>query len=298
MKTGSLITLLSSVRQPARLRYFARSAWLSTRADRRRCPNCGCAEFDLVKRKYVFTALRRCQNCRILYRTPTDSPSLNSNFYQDTYSSGFTTDCPTPDLLAKLKRTGFRESPKDFAPRISLLQALGVQPGQRVLDFGASWGYGVWQLGQAGYDVMGFEISRPRARYAREMLGVNVIDNLRDIPGSFDAVFACHLLEHVPRPSQVVDWLPQVLQPGGLFVALTPNGSLECMKTDPARYHRSWGQVHPFYLDKEFYHATFRSQPKLLASWPYDLKELTRWDRRSECRLDLSGWELLCSVAF
>jgi 2-polyprenyl-3-methyl-5-hydroxy-6-metoxy-1,4-benzoquinol methylase len=298
MNTGSLITLLSSVRQPARLRYIASSAWFSTRADRRRCPNCGGAEFDLVKRKYVFTALGRCRHCRILYRTPTDSPGLNNAFYQNTYSSGFTTDCPSPELLAQLKGTAFRGSPKDFAGWISLLQALGIQPGQRVLDFGASWGYGVWQLVQAGYDVMGFEISRPRARYAREMLGVSVLENLGDIRGPFDAVFACHLLEHVPRPSQIFEWLPQVLRPGGLLVALTPNGSMECMETNPERYHRGWGQVHPFYLDKEFYNASFSSRPKLLASWPYDLKALSGWDRRSDCRLDLSGWELLCSVVF
>lgn len=298
MKTSSLIALVSSVRQPARLSYFARSAWFSTRADRRRCPNCGCAEFDLLKRKYIFTALGRCRHCRILYRMPTDLPQFNAKFYQNTYSSGFTTDCPTPEVLAHLKRTRFQGTPKDFAGRISLLHALGVEPGQRVLDFGASWGYGVWQLLQAGFDAVGFEISQPRARYAREMLVVNVVENLEEVNGPFDAVFACHLLEHVARPFEIFEWVPGVLRPGGLLVAITPNGSMECLKTDPARYHRGWGQVHPFYLDHQFYNTTFHSRPKLLASWPYDLRAIARWDHRSDCRLDMSGWELLCSVAF
>ena len=73
---------------------------------------------------------------------------------------------------------------------------------------------------------------------------------------------------------------------------------MECRQTDPARYHRGWGQVHPFYLDEELYNAAFRSRPKLLASVPYDLEALARWDRSSDWRFDLSGGELLCVVAF
>jgi 2-polyprenyl-3-methyl-5-hydroxy-6-metoxy-1,4-benzoquinol methylase len=253
---------------------------------------------DLVKRKYVVTALRRCRYCRILYRTPIDEPDLNHAFYQETYSSGFTTDCPTAEALGELKTQNFHGTAKDFAGYISLLEALGVGRGQRLLDFGASWGYGVWQLNQAGFDASGFEISRPRAQYAREMVGVNVVERLEDLQGTFDAVFACHVLEHVPRPSEVLQLLPKLLKPGGIFVALTPNGCRESMTKDPARYHRGWGQVHPFYIDREFYHLAFPRQTKLLASWPYDLAALGQWHPDRDCFLDLSGWELLCAVQF
>ena len=290
------MTLVSSARQPARFSYIVRAAWLSGREAFSRCPNCGCAEVDLVKRKYVFTALRRCRDCRILYRTPTDSPELNHIFYQETYSSGFTTDRPTRAELAELKRTNFRGSDKDFAQNISLMKSLGGKQGQRVLDFGASWGYGVWQMTRAGFEATGLEVSHPRAEYAREMLGVKVVERLEDVQGTFDVVIACHVLEHIPRPSTVLHWISRVLRPGGLFIALTPNGSMESMAKDPARYHRGWGQVHPFYIDPEFYDIAFRGHTKLLASWPYDLEALRRWNRDQDCFFDLSGWELLCAV--
>lgn len=290
------LPLLSSLQKSSRWKYLARSACHSLQADRRVCPNCGCAGFDLIKRKYVVTALVRCRECRVLYRMPTDPPQLNAEFYQEAYSSGFTTDCPDESTLARLKQTRFQGTPKDFAERIALLQALGVDRGQRVLDFGASWGYGTWQLSQAGLNVAGFEISRPRAQYAREMLGLNVVDPLENVPGPFDVVFTCHVLEHVPRPAEVFEWLPRVLKPGGLLVAITTNGSMECMKTNPTRYHRGWGGIHPFYLDVEFYRAAFGSRPRLLASVPYDLAAIRQWDHVNTREFDLSGWELLCAV--
>jgi 2-polyprenyl-3-methyl-5-hydroxy-6-metoxy-1,4-benzoquinol methylase len=293
--SGSRFTSLTDI---ARWKYLARSVWHQACASRRSCPNCGGNRFAVLKAKYLVTALARCCDCRILYRLPTDGPHFNHTFYQDTYRSGLTTEYPDAQELEGLRREHFRGTPKDLTGRIKMLDALGAAPGQRILDYGASWGYGVWQLVQAGFDAVGFEISRPRARYAREKLGVHVVDDLAQAAGPFDVVFACHVLEHLSRPTDFLNWLPEVLRPGGLLVAFTPNGSVHSLKVNPARYHRGWGLVHPYYLDDEFYCAAFPQQPKVLASPPYDLEEISAWERTTERRLTLSGWELLCVIAF
>jgi 2-polyprenyl-3-methyl-5-hydroxy-6-metoxy-1,4-benzoquinol methylase len=229
---------------------------------------------------------------------PTDPLQFNWRFYQDTYSDGITTECPDIETLSAMKRSHFKGTEKDFTKWIELLTLLGVTPGQRVLDFGASWGYGTWQLSEAGFQVTGFEVSERRARYAREIVGLDVVDAPEDVRGLFDIVFACHVLEHVPRPSEVVQWLSKFLKPGGLLIAITPNGSGEYLQMDPLGYHRRWGLVHPYYLDAEFYSRAFQGRPTLLASCPYDLTSLPWWDRRRDWRGDLSGWELLCCTVF
>lgn len=288
--------LLTKMGEGSRWSYFGRSLLRSLDPERRSCPNCGCAESSILKRKYLVTALAQCSDCRILYRVPTDDSDFNEEFYQSEYTSGFTTDCPSAEDLEQFVATGFQGTPKDFSKWIRLLHGMGLEPGQRVLDFGASWGYGTWQLQAAGYDAVGYELGRERARYGREKLGVPVYDRLEDMKGPFDAVFSCHVLEHVPRPSDVVDWAKGVLRPGGLFVAVTPNGSAASMHADARRFHRCWGRVHPFYLNDEFYQRSFGEMPKLMASPPYELTGIQQWDQRSDLTMDLCGWELLVAA--
>jgi len=45
--------------------------------------------------------------------------------------------------------------------------------------------------------------------------------------GAFDAVFSINVLEHVPEPAAVLRESARVLRPGGLFLAVTPNGDVE-----------------------------------------------------------------------
>src|SRR5690349_3957887 len=119
------MTMLSKeLRQ--RFNYLFRSARGWSNHARRTCPNCGHARHQPVKRKYLVTALVRCENCQILFRIPTDVPSFAANFYQEEYQSGFTTDCPSAEELDKLKENRFVGSPKDFSSRLRLLEALSI----------------------------------------------------------------------------------------------------------------------------------------------------------------------------
>lgn len=275
-----------------KLGYLFRSARGWFRSQRWTCPNCGSAEWKIVSSKYLVTSLVRCQSCQILYRAPTDQPGFGNDFYQEDYQSGLTTRCPSPSELAALKAARFRGTEKDFSERLALLDALGVKPPARLLDYGASWGYGTWQLEQAGYEVVGYDVSRARAKYAREQLNVNVVDELKSVPTDFAVFFSCHVLEHLPNLSEVLQFARQRVHSGGLFIALTPNGSSKRLQRAPGRYHRAWGAVHPLLLDEQFYRKCFAGLPKLLATSPYDLERIRQWDLNSDCTLDLSGDEL------
>ena len=259
------------------------------------CPSCGCSHSMVVDRKYLITALRRCESCKLLFRTPITTPTENQIFYQKEYSQGLTTEMPSSQELEKMLTIKFRHTEKDFSNYINILKALGCQKGDSLLDFGCSWGYGSWQLMDYGFSVRAFEISAPRCTYARKYLNVDAYTSLNHFNNQFDIFFSSHVLEHVPSVSKIITYGWQILRPGGLFIAFTPNGSNVFRKSNPNNWHKLWGLVHPNLLDEVYYNKTFQGLPKILASNPYFLDKLTLQNCHHDVN-DLSGPELLLAV--
>lgn len=244
----------------------------------------------------IVTFLRRCAECGLMFRAPTTNKDETTRFYQDEYDQGFTTDMPPQDELQRLMNNSFRNSEKDYTTYISVLNALGCKPHDRVLDFGCSWGYGSWQLARAGFEVEAFEISKPRCAYARNRLGINAVDSLSNLKKDYDVFFSAHVLEHVPSVADTISFAWQGLRPGGLFIAFTPNGSQSFRDANPSVWHKLWGMVHPQFLDNVFYKRAFASSPNCIVSDLYDLQEIRCWTGIKSIELDLRGIELLVAV--
>jgi len=259
------------------------------------CPSCGDSNFMFVDRKYLVTSLRRCKNCQLLFRAPTTNLEENALFYQDAYTQGFTTDIPSDLQLEKFLDNGFIGTERDYSTYIELVRNASDTNRNRVFDFGCSWGYGSWQFSQNGFDVESFEISKPRAEFARNRLGVKVHTSLSTVSGLFDVVFSAHVLEHVPSVQESIKFGFSILKPGGIFIAVTPNGSAEFRKRNPKSWHKLWGLVHPNFLDGGFYKSFFADNSYLLASSPYSIQEIKSWylHGNENCVGDLSGDELL-----
>lgn len=263
-----------------------------------KCPCCGAGSFRFVAGKAIVTRLVRCRSCQLLFRIPRDPVGFGETFYQRDYASGgLTTRFPDAADLNRLLDKDFRGTDKDFSGKIRVLEFLEIRKGARILDFGASWGYLTWQLRKAGYDAVGYEISEPRAQYARERLGVRIETAKERLDGTFDVVFSSHVLEHLANPQEAFGLARKLLRKDGVFVAFTPNGSEACFRADRVRYNRTWGRLHPLYLDEKFYRYILPNGPKLLTTREYgqwhDLSEIGRWDRATDFFHDLSMPELL-----
>lgn len=244
------------------------------------------------------TALHRCQGCQLLFRVPTTSAKEDASFYQQEYAEGFTTDCPSSIILDQYLCKQFVGTEKDYTDYINIISAAGGRHGDRLFDFGCSWGYGSWQLAQKGFSVESYEISKPRAHYARTKLGVHVHSSLSDVCGLFDIFFSAHVLEHIPSVQKAIRFAMNILKPGGLFVAFTPNGSTAYRQTHNLLWNKLWGQVHPNFLDDQFYRATFANQSHMVASDPYPIDKISQWStgQLSDNAIALTGCELLVLV--
>ncbi len=113
---------------------------------------------------------------------------------------------------------------------LDLLAGLGVRPPSRVLDAGCGWGTTLDALEQAGYEATGLDVARAMLdRLDRERPGRDLIeaDLTADWPGpaaprlgSFDAVLALDVIEHIDDDRGAVARLGRMAKPGG-FVLLT-----------------------------------------------------------------------------
>ena len=252
-----------------------------------KCPSCQSEVATTVDRKF-FHSLKECEKCRLLFRHPAESASGMAAFYQECYAEpGLTTELPDAATLKRLIGTGFKGSAKDFSYHLTVLQALGLKPGAPLLDYGANWGYMTWQFMRAGVDVTAFEISKPRAAFGRE-LGVTIHTSLDEVGGGFDMVYSCHVLEHVPDPAESLRQQLELVRPGGLVVAHTPNGSPTHREKHPDVFHRTWGRVHPVLLTDQFVSHVAGEHPFLITS--DDAPESVRtWDQQSQELRDTSG---------
>lgn len=203
-------------------------------------------------------------------------------------------DCPDEEALRDHKEKRFAGTGKSFAERIDVLNAVLGESRGRLLDYGCSWGYGTWQLQEAGWQTVGFEISKPRCAYARDKMRIDARDDIEDIDGKFDVFFSSHVLEHVPSVASVIQYAFHVLKPGGLFISYTPNGSDEFRERDYGSWHRLWGLDHPNFLDEKFFKRNLVTKDYLITSTPVGHQEVGEWalDGGQVVR-DLPGSELL-----
>jgi 2-polyprenyl-6-hydroxyphenyl methylase/3-demethylubiquinone-9 3-methyltransferase len=115
-------------------------------------------------------------------------------------------------------------------PRVGFyLEQLGDLVGRRVLDAGCGGGLVARELAAAGAEVVGVDRSLGSLGVARRAAGPRFqpaqgrLERLPFAAGSFDAVVAADVLEHLPDLPAAVAELARVLAPGGSLVFDTVN---------------------------------------------------------------------------
>jgi 2-polyprenyl-6-hydroxyphenyl methylase / 3-demethylubiquinone-9 3-methyltransferase len=109
------------------------------------------------------------------------------------------------------------------------LDQLGEPAGRLILDAGCGGGLVSRELAAAGVEVVGIDLGLGSLNAARRAVPVRfrpVLGRLESLPfadGSFDAVVAADVLEHIPDLPGAVRELARVLRPGGRLLLDTIN---------------------------------------------------------------------------
>jgi len=137
------------------------------------------------------------------------------------------------------------------------LWAAQLLTGRRVLDLGSGEGFGAAILSTRAAEVVGLDVDaqaveHARLNYARDGLAFehgSALDLSRFGRGSFGAVVAFEMIEHVADQERLLAEVSGVLAGDGLLVVSTP---------DRERYSEAAGQVNEFH-ERELTVAEFRA---------------------------------------
>lgn len=244
------------------------------------CPHCGSSNTRCLQRKKLIVQLRRCESCSLMFRYPKDDDSENKGFYQRRYRQQTVTELPRKEELPQHIASNFASIGRDLTEHLSAMR--DIAPHGRLLDYGCSWGYCVYQFRETGYEAAGFEISQMRADYGRKALGLDLVSDIKNLPdSSFDIIYSAHVLEHIPNPAVSFLQFKRLLKTGGTLFVFVPN----CAGEPARRLGVNWGPMvnekHVLALTPEFFHRNlppysfsteFASSPYKLAPQPYSDK--------------------------
>lgn len=238
----------------ARVSFLLRSARKIVTGQNSSCPYCGATNTQLVQRKKIVIQLRKCQVCSLQFRYPKDDIAENRSFYQTAYREPMATELPSVADLPRHKETMFREIAWDLTEYVNTTKK--YKPTGAVLDYGCSWGYGVFQFNAAGYNAVGYEISAPRANFGRQHLGVTIYGSTQDLADhSFDVIFSSHVLEHIPDTKIPFRDFRRLLKPDGLLLALVPNGAGKLARELGTGWPQLISEKHVLALTAEFFNT-------------------------------------------
>lgn len=160
--------------------------------------------------------LVRCRHCGLIRVGRLPSRNEIVGYYQDEYykKTGGRFGGPVERLVHLFRR---RRAHK----------VMDLSPPGRILDIGCGRGLMLATLKQAGWTVLGTQVSKNAAAYAQEVLGIEVIvgDVLeaRFPSQSFDVITLYQVLEHLPNPGEYLDEIHRLLKPGGWLILEVPN---------------------------------------------------------------------------
>lgn len=99
--------------------------------------------------------------------------------------------------------------------------------GRRLFDFGCGSGGFLLEAREAGFEVMGLELSRYLAEHVIEEHGIPVFQGLITDPDfadeSFDVIVSSQVFEHLLDPRQTLEAVRAHLNPKGLLLIEVPN---------------------------------------------------------------------------
>jgi 2-polyprenyl-3-methyl-5-hydroxy-6-metoxy-1,4-benzoquinol methylase len=164
-------------------------------------------------REYIH--YERCRGCGTALR----NPRLPAGYRRMRYEDG--------ELREEQTRLTLK-SQVHYAYMIRLIERLRHPgDGRRLLDFGCGSGGFLLAAREAGFDVMGLELSRGLARYVEEIHGIRVHQGLVTDPTfaheRFDVILTSQVFEHLLDPRESLRELRRHCNPQGLILIEVPN---------------------------------------------------------------------------
>jgi 2-polyprenyl-3-methyl-5-hydroxy-6-metoxy-1,4-benzoquinol methylase len=231
------------------------------------CPVCKGESFSLWAKVGPYS-IETCVACGLGITSPLPSSSAIIGTNEEIYSV-------ENRIKAYLSRVDyFKKRYRRYLTNINRFQEGGT-----LLDIGCNIGLFLTVAREAGFSVVGVELNRACAEYARNTFKIEVFSDVVEKVGfpsnGFDVVTLFDVLEHVPDIETFLAEVRRILKPGGLLVVQSPNlHSLMASLTKG-----EWVWLSP---PDHIYHFTPSSLSRLLESNGFAVRKLRTWEPARE----------------
>lgn len=234
------------------------------------CPLCGSPDFRFLFKapadpveKLGHFSVARCPVCDFVFTNPqADLAELNDFYSADYYGEEHQRFWPVIEKVVNFFRNRRIKKIEKFKKK------------GRILDVGCGRGKMLAGLKERGWETYGTEYSEESARYAKEMLGLEVYpgDFLKsNYPeGFFDCITLFHVLEHLQNPLKNLMEIKRVLKEDGLLLIAVPNyGGAQSSLSGKAWFHLD--------VPRHYSHFTWKTLQRFLDKSGFQIKRMNHF---------------------
>jgi len=224
------------------------------------CVLCRESAYTQVKQFADGVVVGRCVRCGLLY-TPLRHPEPEGLLTRNDVNDLKVLSRPIIDGVKQHYRS------QNFAEYLVRIEKHA--PGRRLLDVGCAQGFFLATARERGFEVVGLEPSQPVALFAREVLGLTVLEGrLCDVDlgeRQWDVVTFTDSLEYLPDPLEGLRKIVAHLAPRGIVFLKVPNGDYFLLRhTIEQRLGRGVGLDEAFGPSRRVVHYTGLTLDKLV----------------------------------
>ncbi|MGE9033423.1 class I SAM-dependent methyltransferase [Leptospira interrogans] len=161
----------------------------------------------------------QCSNCSHVFST----------YEQEEHYEGYWDDDSSYDL--GWWDNAHREIYQDFINKFL------IAPSGKILDVGCGLGFFVKRIidQKPNWEAIGYEISEKAVQFAKDKNGLKnvfsgIVQNSGIKKGSLDIITLWDVIEHIPKPHSLLEYLHSLLKPGGILFLQTPNFPIQLFK--------------------------------------------------------------------
>jgi 2-polyprenyl-3-methyl-5-hydroxy-6-metoxy-1,4-benzoquinol methylase len=221
------------------------------------CPVCGGTElkpfltttdFTLSKEEF---SLVECSVCNLVITSPRPETIDLGKYYQSNDYISHTSKANTlADVLYLIARKFTLRSKRKLVNNLQQVKG-------NLLDIGCGTGDFLATCRDDGWKVYGVEPNESAALSAKQK-GIQTIETLDKVSGSFQLITLWHVLEHIPDLNETLQKIRALLSPDGVLLIAVPNHS----SADGKTYKEYWAG---FDVPRHLWHFNQQNMEQLLS---------------------------------
>jgi len=232
------------------------------------CTICGGLDFKDALQCEGFSFVR-CKSCSLAQRNPQPQKEEIIARYSNTFGKDYLSyELENEDAFLKLQQLALKDAKFDKLEKV----LLSAKEPPSVLDVGCATGALLESLRERGWRATGVEIS-PCADYAQKERKLDVrnipLEEIKFPNGSFNAVLASHLIEHLNDPRSFLTEVHRILKEDGRVFITTPN--IDGLQS--RLYGGKWRSA----IFDHLYLFSIRTLKNLLKSTGFKIEKIKTW---------------------